>query len=223
MEAVTNFLIRIAPSLMEWAIILFPLAVYLIWLGFDICRRKRPVIFSGVRDATFLALALGGFFLFGPPTWLLNRYAHVGWKSYTVGYVLYLIVLGIVVWSWLRSRRRSLVIYSIDPEAFPPLLRKSLDDLGEKYQITPGRISLAANKLVVDLDASPTMYCVTLRWVGDPALWKPLESRLRAGIEELETRNNPAGAILPLWAGLALMFCSLSTVIFLWYRAFMTM
>lgn len=223
MDAVTNFLIRIAPSLMEWALILFPLALYLIWLGFDVCRRRRPVVFTGVRDTAFLALALSGFFLLGTPTWLLNRYAHIGWKSYVVGYTLYLVVLGGIVWVWLRARRQSLVIYCIEPDAFPPLMRRALEQSGEGYQITPGRIALAANKLVIDLDASPSLYCVTLRWVGDPALWGPLESRLRSGLEGLETRNNPAGAILPLWAGLALMYCSLSTVLFVWYRAFMAM
>lgn len=223
MDAVTNFLTRIAPSLMEWALILFPLALYLVWLGFDVSRRRRPLVLRGTWDTTLLILALSGFFLIGPPTWVLDRYAQVGWKSYAVGYGVYLVVLGFLAWAWVQSRRRSLVIYCIDPEVFPQHLRQALDESGEPYQITPGRIAVAASKLIIDLDASATLHCVTLNWVGDADLWNTLEGRLRTAVERLETRNNPAGAILPLWAGLALLYCSLSTVIFVWYMAYMSM
>lgn len=223
MDSLIHFLVRVAPPLMEWAVILFPLALYLIWLGFDVCRRKQPAVIRGSKDAALLALALSGFFLIGPPTWVLDRYAQVGWKSYAVGFAIYLVVLGFLAWAWVQSRRRSLVIYSIDPEVFPPLIRQALDETGEKYQITPGRLALGANKLVIDLAASPSMYCVTLSWVGDEATWLALESKLRGMVVTVETKNNPAGAIIPLWAGLALMYCSMSTVIFVWYLAYMAM
>jgi hypothetical protein len=221
LDAITAFLVRIAPSLMEWALVLFPLTLYLIWLGFGVGRRKRPLILAGSTDTVLLILALCGFFLIGPPTWVLNRYAVVGWKSYLIGYGVYLVVIGFLAWAWVQTRRRSIVIYCIDPEVFPQLMRQALEELGEPYQITPGRIALAGTKLVLDLDASQ-LFCVTVRWFGDAATWAALETHLRPLVEQQETKNNPSGALLPLWAGLALMFCSLSTVIFLWYLAFMS-
>jgi hypothetical protein len=223
MDAITFYLLRVAPTLMEWAVILFPLAVYLIWLGFDVSRRKRPTVLSGARDTKLLILALSGFFLIGPPTWILDRFAQTGWKSYVVGYGSYVVVLFFLAWSWVHLRRQSLVIYCIDPEAFPPIMRQVLDDLGEPYQVTPGRIAVDRNKLVLDLEASPTLYCVTVKWSGEAEVWASVESRLRTALVNVQTRNNPAGGLLPLYAGVTLMFCSLSTVIFVWYCAYLAL
>jgi hypothetical protein len=222
LDAITFYLLRVAPTLMEWALILFPLALYLIWLGFDVSRRKRPTILTGTRDTTLLVLALSGFFLLGPPTWMLDRFAQVNWKSYLIAYGVYLLVLGFLAWTWIVARRQSLVIYCIEPDVFPQHMREALDELGEPCVITPGRIAVGKNRLLIDLEASPMLYCITLSWTGEAELWTALETRLRAGLEGLPTRGNPAGRLLPMWAAVVLMFCSLSTVIFVWYLAFMS-
>jgi hypothetical protein len=67
------------------------------------------------------------------------------------------------------------------------------------------------------------LYCLTLSWTGETELWRQLEPTLFAKLQELETAGNPAGAILPLWGGMALLFVSLSTVLFGWYWTYLAL
>jgi len=220
-ESLTWFLLRITPSLFEWAMILLPLTIYLLWLGFEVGRMKKPYVLSGWFDTLLLILGLSGFLLLGLATWLIARYAQAVSGTYLLAYGIYLIVvIGLCIW-WMRGRRQSLVIYNIDPHAFQLAFRPILDGLGIKYQMTPGRIALEGQQLVLDMEATPSLFCVTVEWTGDAALWNRIEQPLRAAMGSLHTERNPAGAILPLYASLMLCFTSLSTVLFVWYYAFM--
>ena len=220
-EALTWFLLNITPSLFEWAMILLPLTIYLLWLGFEVGRKKQPYVLSGRFDTLLLALALSGFLLLGPATWLIARYAQAGWSNYLIAYAVYLLIVTGLCVIWIRSRKQSLVVYNIDPNAFQPTFRPILDSLGIKYQMTPGRIALEGQQLVLDMEAMPSLYCVTVSWAGDASIWQKIEQPLRVVLGTLATERNPAGAIIPLYASLMLCFISLSTVMFVWYYAFM--
>jgi hypothetical protein len=221
METAAYVLSRLAPVLFEWAVMLFPLAVYLLWLGFGVGRSAHPVILSGVRDTIYLALALSGFALIGPPTWLLERFARMSLNWYLFVYAIYLLLLTALLWTWISKRRKSLLVYSINPEAFSPLMIRQLDALGLPYQVIPGKIAVAEGRLVLDLRASTLLYTLTLTWTGDETLWNQIRPGLLSDLRLLATSQNPAGAILPLWGGLILLFVSLSSVIFGWYWAYM--
>ncbi|HQR09182.1 MAG TPA: hypothetical protein PLN21_20340 [Gemmatales bacterium] len=216
-ESLTWFLLRITPSLFEWAMILLPLTLYLLWLGFEVGRKKQPYVLSGWLDTLLLILGLSGFILLGPATWLIARYAQAGWTTYLLAYGIYLlVVICLCIW-WMGGRRQSLVVYNIDPNAFQLAFRPILDGLGIAYQMTPGRIALEGQRLVLDMEATPSLFCVTVEWAGDVALWKKIEPPLRAALGTIATERNPAGTIIPLYASLMLCFTSLSTVMFIWY------
>src|SRR5437870_2393242 len=53
-EALTWYLLRITPSLFEWAMILLPLTLYLLWLGFEVGRKKQPYVLTGTLDTLLL-------------------------------------------------------------------------------------------------------------------------------------------------------------------------
>ena len=219
-EALTWYLLRITPSLFEWAMILLPLTIYLLWLGFEVGRKKQPYVLTGTLDTLLLALALSGFLLLGPATWLIAHYAQAGISTYLVAYGVYVIVVVGMCLFWIRSRRQSMVVYNIDPNAFQLVFRPILDGLGLQYQMTPGRIALEGQQLVLDMEATPSLYCVTVSWAGDGALWQKVEQALRSALGAVQTIRNPAGAIIPLYASLLLCFISMSTVMFVWFYAF---
>lgn len=220
-ETLTWFLLNITPPLFEWAMILLPLTIYLLWLGFEVGRKKQPYVLSGQFDTLLLALALSGFLLLGPATWLIARYAQAGWSNYLIAYAVYFLIVTGLCALWIRSRKQSLVVYNIDPNVFQHTFRLILDSLRIKYQMTPGRIALEGQQLVLDMEATPSLYCVTVSWFGDATAWKKVEQALHTALGALHTERNPAGAIIPLYASLLLCFISMSTVMFVWYYAFM--
>lgn len=221
LDAITSFLLRNTPSFFEWAMILLPLTIYLLWLGFEVGRKKQPYFVSGTSDAVLLFLALTGILFLGPPTWVIARFAAAGESRYFLAYSIYAMIILLLAWFWIRSRKQSLVIYNIDPQTFAASAKPLFDNLGVPYQMTPGHLSFANQQLVVDLEPSPSLYCVTLAWAGDTQLWKKLEESLRGALSEVSTERNPAGAFIPLYASVLLCFISMSTVLFVWYYAFM--
>jgi hypothetical protein len=219
-ENLTTILLRITPTLFEWAVILLPLTVYLLWLGFEVGRKRHPHVLSGTRDTFLLVLALSGFLFIGPFSWVISRFAESGVKTYALAYAAYFVIIGLLCFWWMKSRAQSLVVYNIDPNAFQLVFRPILDNLNMNYQMTPGRIALAGQQLLIDFEATTALYCVTMSWVGDASLWKRIESSLRSALAEINTDRNPAGAIVPLYAALLLCFVTMSTVLFVWYFAF---
>jgi hypothetical protein len=217
----TELLTRLTPSLFEWAMILLPLTMYLLWLGFEVGRKKHPMVLSGKLDAVLLIVALSGLLFLGPPTWLIARFATGGVSRYFLAYGVYVVIILLCAWGWVRSRRNSLVIYNIDPVVFAKVSRPVLDGLGVPYQMTPGCIAFAGQQLVLDLEPTPSLHCVTVRWAGDVVLWKKLESQLLEALDGVQTERNPSGALIPLYAAMLLSFITMSSVLFVWYWAFM--
>ncbi|MFO0812206.1 MAG: hypothetical protein U0796_03245 [Gemmatales bacterium] len=217
----TELLTRITPALFEWAMILLPLTIYLLWLGFEVGRKKQPMLLSGKTDAMLLFVALSGLLFLGPPTWLIARYATGGEGRYFLVYALYVLFILLCGWWWIRGRRQSLVIYNIDPAVFATLARPVFEGLGVPFQMTPGCLAFAGQQLVLELESTPSLYCVTVSWRGDATLWDKVEAQLREKLADIQTQRNPAGALIPLYAAMLLSFVSMSTVLFVWYLAFM--
>jgi len=220
-DNLASILVRITPTLFECSLILLPLTLYLMWLGFEIGRKKQPYVLSGTTDTWLLFLALSGFLFLGPPTWVIARFAPSGPGRYFLIYAIYVATVLLLAWWWVKSRSQSLVVYNIDPQAFEQAAKPLFDRLEVPYQMTPGRVAFAGQQLVLDLEPTPSLYCVTLSWTGDRALWKKLEAALTSELNHISTTRNPAGALLPLYAAMFLCFVTMSVVLFVWYWAFL--
>src|SRR5437667_7845226 len=100
---------RLSAGLLEWAVMLVPVLVYLLYLALFVNRRRRPLVVSGAADQALLVVALSGFLLVGPFTWPLHFLRTVNEQTYWLGYSAYLfMVVGVVLWS-VRRRRDVLV------------------------------------------------------------------------------------------------------------------
>lgn len=221
MRGLYVWLLWLAPHALELAIILTPLTIYLLFLGMDVNSRKRPVVWTGRRNVAWLAFALSGFFLAGPPTWVL---AKLQWEGppwfYFAGYGIYVALLAWLLRRWLARQRRRLVIFNIAPHTLARLLPEVLGSLPGPQVFGPGRAILAGGKLAVDLDASATWFAAELDChTDDPALIEALRERLEETLAEATTPPHAARRFLS-WLGALLAILSTQAVmLFLWYVA----
>src|SRR5262249_39047897 len=112
--------------------------MYLFWLAM-ITRRVRPTVVSGQWDFVGVVLGLSGFIVFGGGLvlWLLQsnfRYLMRGnfeafraaWGQEKVTWIFFALLYLICVIGWivltLAARRRSLVVYNVDPTIFEATL-----------------------------------------------------------------------------------------------------
>jgi hypothetical protein len=200
---------------MEWAVMILPLAIYFLIFGLFINRRRHPVVLRGSWNVFWLALAGSAFFLIGPPSWLVQPFRAWGLKVYWSAYGGYIAIL---VWGclvWMRRERRSLVIVNHEPAQFVELLPKALAELNVSYAVTPGRVSFAEGKLVLDLESSSLFRSVTLEWKGEEtSLQAQIEDRLIRALRESETPEHPGGMMLAFCGILLFSFVLFASVLY---------
>ncbi len=184
---------------------LIPLAMYLAWLA-QITRRDHPTAVSGPWDFAGLALGLSGFLLFGGgmvlsllqsnfrywmrgnfealrAAWIQER---VTWSLLVFCY-LALVVGGVGL--ALLARRRSLVVYNVEPAAFETLLTEVLEQLGRPVE-RRGKLWVGGVPLF-ELDTFEGGRTVTLRWVSDDEhLFEDLSRHLRSALATHPTAEN---------------------------------
>ena len=176
---------------------LIPLAIYLAWLA-QITRRDRPTVLSGPWDFTALALGLSGFILFGGAMvlsllqsnfryWMRGNFEalrafwiqeRVTWSLLVCFYLA--LVTGAVALA-LAARRRSLVVYNVEPAAFEALLTEVFEQLGRGLE-RRGKLWVGGVPLF-ELDTFEAGQTVTLRWVSDDQrLFEDVSRHLRAAL-----------------------------------------
>jgi hypothetical protein len=207
---------QIVANAMEWALILLPLMIYLLILGLGINRQEHPVAVRGTTNTLGLLLALSGFLLLGPPSWLVHVFLRWGELSYWLAYYVY-VALVIALAAWLIYRQRNvLVVYNVQPAVFAHALHEVLNELQVNYSATPGRVALGEGRLVLDIDAVPLLNNVSLRWHGnDDALRGAVEDRLRKALARVEPADATASAILTLLAIALFLFILFAASLFL--------
>jgi hypothetical protein len=201
---------------MEWAVILLPLAIYLLVIGLGVNRRRHPVVMSGVWSFLGLLLGLSGFLLIGPPSWGVHLFSWWGPVAYWLGYLLYLVLLGGLGY-WLITRQRQVtVIYNIDPGLFAEVLQDVLAETGLTYSATPGRVAFAQGQVVLDLETSYFWSNVTLHWHGDStAIRQAVEPPLARALEAVVTGAGTAAYLLTAAAVVLLAYVLLASGMFL--------
>jgi hypothetical protein len=210
---------------------LLPLAIYLLWLS-QVTRRERPTALSGAWDFAGVLLALSGFFAFGGGLllsllqsnfryWMRGNFEglrtawvqeRVAWSFIVLAYLF--VVLGAVAVGFV-ARRRSLVVYNVEPAAFESLLNEVFQQLGRPVERV-GKLWVSGDPLF-ELDAFAAGRTVTLRWVSpDERLHEEVARQLRAALAAHATADNPAGRWLTAAAvGLgALAGCSFGLLIY---------
>ncbi len=186
---------------------LAPLLLYLLWLSY-ITRRERPTILTGPWDFAALMVGLSGFILVGGGLLLFLMQSNVrflirgnfealreAWaKEYLVwvGTILlyFLFVVGGVALT-LQSRRRTLVIYNVDPAAFETTLAEVFEQIGRPVE-RRGNLFVGGLPLC-EVDPFAGGRTVTFRWVSeDHLLFQEVERQLREAVQTLAPSENPA-------------------------------
>lgn len=184
-----------------------PLALYFLWLSV-LTRRDRPTVVSGGWDFAALLAGLSGFVLFGGGLFLAviqsnARFVLRGnvealrdaWGQEQVAWVLtvalyLMVVVGAVVFA-LPGRRRTLVVYNVDPGQFEVTLTELFDHLGRPVE-RRGNLWVGGSPLF-ELEPFAAGKTVTLRWVSDDQhLFQEVERQVREAMLTLPAGENPA-------------------------------
>lgn len=186
---------------------LVPLLIYLIWLSI-LSRRSRPTVLAGPWDFAALLAGLSGFILFGGGLLLSLMQSNVrflmrgnfealrdAWAKEHLAWVLTVLVYLMFALGGsflaLQARRRSLVFYNIEPEAFETVLAEVFDQLGRPVE-RRGNLFVGGVPLC-EVTPFPAGRTLTLRWLSDDALlYQEVERHLREAVLPLAPAENPA-------------------------------
>jgi hypothetical protein len=210
------------------AFCLAPLTLYLMWLA-RITRRDHPTCVAGPWDFAGVLVALSGFVVVGGGLvlslfqsnfryWMRGNAEALrnAWNNerntwlFLVGlYLLFVVGCAVVT---LLARRRTLVVYNVEPPAFEMVLREVFDQLGRPAQ-RHGRL-WADSAPLCEVDTFEGGRTVTLRWVSaDLRLFEEVVRQLRAALATQLTGENPVNQWLTAGAVgtglLALVSCGL--------------
>lgn len=202
---------------------LTPLAFYLLWLSI-INRRYRPTVISGGWDFVALLGGLSGFILFGGGLllsllqsnvrfWMRGNFEalrdawgqeYLTW-SLTVAAYLLVVVGGSV--RTLLARRRTLVVYNVDPGQLEVALTEVFEQLGRPVE-RRGNLFVGGVPLV-ELEPCAAGRAVALRWVSDDLhFFQEVERHVREAAPTLAPGDNPAAR----WVASAAVACSVAVV-----------
>jgi hypothetical protein len=188
-----------------------PLSVYLLWLA-TLVRRSRPTILSGTWDFAALLLGLSGFIFFGGALvltvlqsnfryWMRGNFEglRAAWGQERVLWMLLAGAYVLIVVGWVAAtvltRRRSLVIYNVEPAEFEMAIADVFEQLGRPLE-RRGNLWLSSGP-VFELDRFEAGHTVTFRWVtNDVVLIQEVERLLPAAVRRLAPEANGAAAWL---------------------------
>jgi hypothetical protein len=205
-----TFLIRIGAGSL---FCLAPLALYLLFLA-TLNHRRRATMLSGVWDYTCLLLGLSGFLLAGGP--VLVSAVDSGWRSYwfgghfadlkkvwhTNGVIWsiiaggYLTAVGGLIGLFMFLRKRTTVIYNIDPPALPEALIAALDECRLTWRQVMGGVEIGRAGVggFVTIQSFPLLRNASLQWRDeDPLVRQEVEAAIDKLLQASESPANPVG------------------------------
>ena len=187
---------------------LIPLAMYFMWLA-QVTRREHPKLLSGQWDFAGLLLGLSGFIVFGGGLlltlcqsnfryWMRGNFEalRAAWiqerVTWTMLVVFYLLVITGIAGLTLLARRRTVVVYNVEPAVFETALVEVFDQLGRPVE-RRGRLWVGGGTPLCAVDTFEAGRTVTLRWVSDDErLFEEVDRQLRAALATQSTGDNPA-------------------------------
>lgn len=190
---------------------LAPLALYLLWLAV-LNKKRRPTVVPGGWDFAALCGGLSGFILFGGALILTllqsnARYLfrrnfealraaweqeQLAWLLVAGGYLFVVVGGGLLT---LAIRRRSLVVYNVEPGAFETALAEVFDHMGRAVTRT-GNLWSGPSPLF-ELEPFAAGKCVSLRWMSDDdRLFEEVVRNLRPAVADLAPGVNPTAGWL---------------------------
>lgn len=185
---------------------LAPLTLYLMWLS-RVTKRDHPTPVSGPWDFVGVLFGLSGFIVVGGglvlflfqsnfrfwmrgnaeafrAAWVQEK---VTWTLFVLIYLLVVVGCAVVA---LLNRRRTLVVYNVEPDAFETVLTDVLTQLNHPPE-RRGRLWVAGGPLC-EVDTFNAGRTVTLRWVSeDVRLFEEVTRQLRAALAAQVTEENP--------------------------------
>lgn len=186
---------------------LAPLAIYLLWLAL-VTRRDRPTVISGQWDFVGLATGLSGFVFFGGGLvlslfqsnfryWMRGNFESLrsAWGQEKVTWILLSLLYLTIVITWvvasLSHRRRSLVVYNVNPTAFDSILAEVFEQLNRTVE---RRGNVWSNGIpLCEVDRFEGGQTVTLRWLSDDRLlFQDVDRQVREAARSTTSEDNPA-------------------------------
>ena len=171
-----------------------PLAVYLAVLGV-INLARRPLITTGARDSTALAIAVSGLITIGPIELFMPQAAAIQFGVYV--WVLLAAFYVLVATLWILTQRPRLVVYNISVEEFRPIVAEAVGRLDAEARWAGNAVMLPNQHIEFHIESFAMMRNVTLTAGGEvPSYqgWRNLETALAMGLRDLEVRPNAQGA-----------------------------
>jgi len=198
---------------------LAPLVFYFLWLCI-VTRRERPTMVSGAWDFGLLLAGLSGFILFGGGLLLSLMQSNVrfllrgnfealrdAWGkehlAWSLTVIIYLLFVAGGSFLTLQSRRRSLVVYNVEPDQFEAVLNEVFEHLGRPVE-RRGNLWVGGMPLC-EVEPFAAGRTATLRWVSEDALlFQEVERQLREAVRTLVLPDNPTNR----WFTFAVSICS---------------
>jgi hypothetical protein len=212
---------------MVGAFCLAPLAIYLLWLA-QITRKSRPTILGGAWDYAGLLMGLSGFILFGGALvlsllqtnfryWMRGNFEglRAAWIQEKVTWIIlagtYLtLVIGCIALT-LASRRRTIVLYNINPNAFETTLTEVFEQMDRPIERRGNAWFGPMGAQLFELERFARGRTVTLRWVSeDRLLFQEVERHIRESARTFTADENPSTHWLmaaAVGAGVSAMAC----------------
>lgn len=214
------FLLWFAPHALELAIILAPTTIYLLVLGMHVHARPHPVLWTGRRNIAWLAFAVSGFFLVGPPTWVFSRLLWYSPWVYLGAWVVYVATLAWLLHLWLKRQRNRLVIFNIRPDDVRSVLGK-IGQAQPDAQITPSdKILFRDGKMTVDVELAPAWFVAELTChSADQSDLDQFHQRLEEMLATVQTPAHFARGLFSLLGTLLAIFSTQAVTLYLWYLA----
>lgn len=181
------------------AIALGPLAVYLLVLA-AVNLSTRPLVTTGARDTTTLAIAVGGLAIVGPMELFFpeNAAVHLGGWVWLVLLAFYALCVTLLI---LLMRPR-LVIYNVTCDQLRPILAEVVTDLDRQARWVGDSLILPRLQVQLYLEPFGAMKTVQLVSSGPRQSylgWRRLEQTLRPALRQVRGAPNPYGLSLMLF------------------------